>query len=75
MPLVYIFVMKSQFGPSIIFISIWSLFWKFDLNIVISVSGTIIALMWCHVSVPPFFEFFKKVKNCHVSSFHRAMWQ
>jgi len=45
MPLVPIFVAKFQFGSFIFFISIWSLFWKFDLNnVVISVSGIVTTL-------------------------------
>jgi len=58
MSLISIFIPKYQFDPSIYFISIWSVFWKFWCNQVIFVSRTLTTLKECHVLVPEFFELF-----------------
>jgi len=42
--LVPIFIAKYQFGPSIFFISIWSLFWEIWCNQVLFVSGVVTVL-------------------------------
>ena len=59
----------SQFGPY---------FGKFDINLVLSVSGTVTTLngMSRVSSSICFFELFLKnnKKNCHVSKCRRAMW-
>jgi len=60
MSLVPIFVAKSQYSPSIFFSSQFGLcFGKFDLNLVIFVSGTVIALNGVpHVSFSIFLFYF-----------------
>jgi len=62
MSLVLIFITKSQFGPSIFFLSHFGLcFRKFDINLVFSVTGTVTVLIEVprgHVSVLGFFDFF-----------------
>jgi len=45
MPLVPIFITKSQFGPSIFLSHFGLCFRKFDLNLVLSVIGTVTALI------------------------------
>jgi len=56
--LVLIFVTKYQFGPSIFFISIWSLFWEIWCNQVFSVSGVVTVLNWVSCVSFWIFEFF-----------------